>query len=101
MLELRQGQLKNKIREMGLVELRRLLGFMEGVCGIRVRAKASERAKLYAVIRFSQENGEIGRPQAWVDSLARREESNLQPGQEDRARSAPAREGRIKTATRG
>jgi hypothetical protein len=78
LVELKQGDLKGEIRRMEESKVRRLLFFAEASCTVKVRSrKASDKAKLYAMLRFIQEATEISSPQAWVDTVARQAEKEF------------------------
>jgi hypothetical protein len=72
LLKLKQKELKTQLWTMGpqiLVELGKALG---RICRHEPKGrKLSIQAKIYAVIRFLQEGEAITRPQAWIDTVAR------------------------------
>jgi hypothetical protein len=77
LLKLKQRGLLEEIGAMGPKELFDLSGMMSGICRFRPKGrKISERAKLFAMIRYQQEGWAIQKPQAWVDTVAREAERN-------------------------
>lgn len=77
LLSYKQGQLKKGLELMPpkeLVEVGKALG---RVCRYEPKARVSEQAKAYAVLRFLQEGEAITRPQAWLDQVARAREREI------------------------
>jgi hypothetical protein len=79
LLKLKQGELKKTLGGMGtlvLVDLEKVLGM---ICRHEPKGrKLSIQAKIYAVIRFLQERETISKPQAWIDTVARQGEREME-----------------------
>jgi hypothetical protein len=70
--EAKQGELIKMIRGLDQVTVRRYRGVAERMIMREPRCKVSEKAKLFAEMRYIQEDGNITRPQAWLDTVARK-----------------------------
>ena len=70
--KLKQGDLKGEIQGMAREVVRQLMIILRAVRAKEPRNKRLEQAvKLYAMIRYFQEEQLIERPQAWIDTVAR------------------------------
>lgn len=102
LLKLKQGDLKGGIEKLNKGEIY-LLGLMvRQICRFEPRGKKlSEQVRLFAAIRFLQEGDAILRPQAWIDTVARKAAAiweakswrETESGSDGRSRSLPGSEG--------
>jgi hypothetical protein len=79
--ELKQKDLRGELAKLSEREIFLLSGVGREFCKFEPKGrKLSERAKLYARIRFLQEGDAIGKPQPWVDQVARAYDREAGPG---------------------
>ena len=72
LISLKQGDLKGEIQRMTREAIRQLMILMQAVKAKEPRNKGLDQAvRLYAMIRYLQEEQLIERPQAWMDTVAR------------------------------
>lgn len=76
----RQGKIRQMVRELSGDEVRQMRMMVTREIKKQPKAKVSERAKLFAQIRYMQEEEKVGRPQAWLDTVAREAEEELSEG---------------------
>lgn len=72
-----QEELMEAIRELDQIMVRRMRGLLGQMINMEPKCKVSEEAKLFAQMRYLQEKERIGKPQAWLDTVARKAEEHM------------------------
>jgi hypothetical protein len=72
-----QAELMEAIRELDQITVRRMRGVLGQMIKREPKGKVSEESKLFAQMRFFQEKERILKPQAWLDTVARKAEEHM------------------------